>query len=306
MIKWVLAIVLVILIGFVGYLGYYVIINFYSTPSNFDVQYSNTDIGLEQGIMDSSVEQFYPNMRFRTSRISYFFGNECVRDKMERMVQAFEYITNKTGIVFYESNSGDIEVRCGQEYKKDELFVAGEGGPTSVINASLFNVIGGGQILLLYSEPPCENKFNVELHELIHVLGFGHSKNPKSVMYNLTSCDQTVDVGIINKLISLYSAPSLPDLYFTGVYASKRGNYLNLNFTVRNQGLEDAQNVVVELTGDSKVIDKFDFEIIKLGEGRIFYVENLKVPLSTKSVKLRIIGGDELSDSNNEVVLTLD
>jgi len=306
MIKWVLMVVLLILIGFVVYLGYFVFINFYSTPTDFQVKYSENVPDTESAVLHSSVKQPYENMRFKTNKISYYFASECERDKMERMANAFDYIKNRTGIEFYESSSGEIKVTCGKEYKREELLVAGEGGPTGVINTSLFKVISGGQIMLLYSEPPCEDKYNVELHELLHVFGFGHSDNPKSIMYNLSSCDQTVDIEIINKLISLYSIPSLPDLYFTEVYASKRGNYLNINFTIRNQGLEDAHKVIVNLTVDSKAVDHFDFDKIGIGEGRIYYAGNLKVPLSTETVKLSINSEREISDSNNEVILTLD
>jgi len=306
MIKWVLAVVLLILIGFAAYLGYFVLINFYSAPTDFNVKYSENISDAGNALVYSSIKQSYDNMRFRTSRITYYFANECARDKMERMAKAFEYIQNRTGIEFYESSLGDIEITCGEEYKKEELFVAGEGGPSSVINTSLFKVISGGQIMLLYFEPPCEDKYNVELHELLHVFGFGHSDNPKSIMYNLTSCDQKVDEDVIDRLISIYRIPSLPDLYFKDVYASKRGNYLNINFTMINQGLGDAQNVVVNLTVDSNGIDKFDFDEIKIGEGRIYYAGNIKVPMNTKSIKLTIINAGEISDSNNEVVLTLD
>ncbi|MBU3913278.1 MAG: matrixin family metalloprotease [Nanoarchaeota archaeon] len=304
MIKWVLVIVLVALIGVVGYLGYFVLVNLYSTPASFDVEYSNSDNIHEPDLVYSSVEQFYPNMRFKSSRISFYFGNECDTEKMERMVQAFQHIENKTGIEFYESSSGDIEIRCGTEYKKEGLFVAGEGGPTGVINGTLFSVITGGQILLLYSQS-CS--YNVEIHELLHVLGFGHSSNPKSVMYNLTSCSQVVDEDIMQELASLYSVPGLPDLYFVGISAVKRGNYLNLNFSVRNQGLEDAQGVVVELESDSGTKESFDFGEILLGEGRIFSVQNLRVSLNTKSVSLKIKSdGEELNDANSEVLLTLE
>ena len=68
---------------------------------------------------------------------------------------------------------------------------------------------------------------NVELHELLHVLGFDHSENKKSIMYQLIeSCDQILDQSIINQLKLLYAEENLPDLYFDKINVIKKGRYL--------------------------------------------------------------------------------
>lgn len=304
MIKGVLIATLIVLIGIVLYLGYFVMINFYSTPLSFRVSYNETELKT----INSSVEQFYPNMRFKSSKISYSLGEECDEEKRENMVLAFDYLSNRTGVLkFNQQSTGDIEVRCGEEYEKEGLFVAGEGGPVLIINGSLFNVILDGQILLLYSEPPCRKEdYNVNLHELLHVFGFGHSSNPKSILYNISSCNQGLGDDIVEKLIQIYSIESLPDLYFSEINAVKKGNYLNFNFTVRNQGLETAENVSIELFTESGMEDSSNFESIEVGAGRVRYVENLRVPLKTKNIKLVIMNGRELDDTNNVALLSLE
>ena len=76
----------------------------------------------------------------------------------------------------------------------DDLFIAGEGGPTSITNTSLYNVILKGKILL-YKKSECEEPI-VELHELLHVFGFDHSQDPNNIMFNLSSCNQEISQDI--------------------------------------------------------------------------------------------------------------
>lgn len=296
----VLIVLLIILIGIVAYLSYFVLVNFYSAPVSLQPEYTGSSINFSQ----SPIEQFYPNMRFKNSSISYYFTNACPDKRKEEMVLAFRYLENATGdMSFYEQNGGEIEISCGDNYPADSggFFVAGEGGPKSVINGSLFNVILNGQIFLLSSDT-CS--YNVELHELFHVLGYmNHSQNPKDIMYNVTSCGQQVDPRMILKLRELYSFESLSDLYFDNVVAVKKGRYLNLNFTVRNQGLDTADNVSVDVLSGNSKIEEFDLGDINIGEGKIFSVENLGIPMNTESINLTARDGRELDLSNNLVNL---
>ncbi len=300
--KWVMIVLLIFLIGLVGYLSYFVFVNFYSSPDRIELGYAgNPHINFS----DSQTKQFYPNMRFKTGRISYYFGNECPKEKTNNMVQAFRYLENRTGgkLEFYEKNPGDISVRCGKEFEAGGgLYVAGEGGPILIINGSLFNVIIEGQILLLYSES-CS--YNIEVHELLHVLGFDHSPDSRSIMYNVSNCNQVLAEDIVNEIIRLYSYESLPDLTFGEISASKKGMYLSMNFSVRNQGLADAENVKVALLADDSNREEFDFDDIELGSRRLFYFENLRIPISTKNITLVIEDGAEIYSENNIAVLNV-
>lgn len=301
--KGVLIFILIVLVGIAGYLGYFVFMNISANPESFSAIYSKKNLVL----VNSSVEQFYPNMRFKTGEISYSIGTECDSEKRDRMITALNYLENKTKVLkFYESSSGDIEVRCGKEYEKEGLFVAGEGGPNLIINGTLFNVILSGQILLLYSKPPCSSEqYNVELHELLHVLGFAHSPDSRNIMYKISECNQAVSEETITELVELYSIESLPDLYFKDVFAVKKGGYLNLNFSIFNQGLEDSSNIRVELETEGKSEQVYNFTEIGISEGRLFWVENMKIPYNTKIANLTIVNGKELDYSNNIVTLTL-
>src|SRR3989344_1458922 len=118
---------------------------------------------------------FYPNIRFASKRISYFIDDNCNGSKLEDVHKAFDILTNETILEFKESSYGDIKVSCSdkEDIPKEGFFVAGEGGPNSITNASSFYIINNGTILL-YRENKC-NQPIVPLHEILHVLGFKHS-----------------------------------------------------------------------------------------------------------------------------------
>ena len=85
-----------------------------------------------------------------------------------------------------------------------------------IVQTGRYNVITNGTVLL-YKETNAQNCdwANVELHELIHVFGFGHSNNSNSLMYPyLENCNQKLDDSIIKELTRLYSEENLADLYF--------------------------------------------------------------------------------------------
>lgn len=298
MLKGVLIFILIALLGVVAYLSYFTAVNFYSSPKSFEVMLT------EKGNLsfNETVKQFYPNMRFKSEKISYYFGSECSQDKVDNMISAFEYVENKTGVLeFNEQNPGEIEIRCGEQYEKEGLFVAGEGGPILFLNGTLFSVIIEGQILLL--KDSCD--YNVELHELLHVLGFDHSKEERSILYPVSSCNQILSTEYIDKLIEIYSVSSLPDLYFSEVSAVKKGMYLNLNFSVRNQGLANADDVKVDVEAGDKILDTFPLSSIDIGEGKMYTVENFRISSGTKQIRLVIKNGREIYDNNNFADLTL-
>jgi|WetSurMetagenome_2_1015567.scaffolds.fasta_scaffold201218_1 hypothetical protein len=295
--KLVIIILVAIILGLLGYVSYDFYINNYSQTHDFRANYS-----VSEKPSYSSDLQFYPDMRFVATNLSFSIGSECSSVKTENMMWAFNYLENVTGIIsFYSSEEGDIKVSCAEGYQQGELFVAGEGGPETIINSTLFNVIVKGKILLLSSDR-CSEK--VALHELLHVFGFKHSDNPNSIMYNLSSCNQQITEDIIDEIKRLYSIPVLPDLYFSSVSGTKKGSYANLNFSVRNQGLAEASNVSVEFFSDGKKINEESLGRIEPGAGKIFSIKNLRVSSAT-SISLVISGGNELDKSNNQAELIL-
>ncbi len=247
--------------------------------------------------------QFYPNMRFSQLPISYGFDSECSKKRRENIQQAADLLTSKTPVAFtFVGEDPDIFIACSEQYREEEgLFIAGHGGPKVIINSTMYSVITKGTIKL-FSES-CG--YNVELHEILHVLGFDHSPNPQSIMYNVSSCDQQLTDDILEELNRLYSIPDLPDLYFQNVSSLKRGRYLNIHFSVLNQGLVDASNIHVILYADRVKVDEFFIEDIEIGAGKIISAQNLRLPSHViSSLKLIIDEEDQIEelDERNNVI----
>jgi hypothetical protein len=258
----------------------------------------------------SSQLQSYPNMLFIKKDIFYNVNNSCNKEKIVRMLQAFSRIENETSLLkFYENiypEKSDILISC-QETKEEhgKYFIAGEGGPTQLTNTSSFYIIEKAKILLLYSKNQCSN-YNIELHELLHVLGFEHSDNPESIMYNSSSCNQQLTPDIIQELKRLYSIPRLADLHFSNISAIKHGSYLDFNTEIRNIGLAQAENVKLEIYADeNRKIDEYDLGNTSYGEGKFLEVKNSHAGRQVAKIKFVIVSGQELSKENNIAELIL-
>ena len=260
-------------------------------------------------IRDGKTPLFYPNIRFNHNNLSYFIESSCSYNRAKRMELAFSTIEEKVKIIsFYPETSrdADIMIGCSQDYieKEENVFIAGEGGPTKIINTSLYNVILQGKISL-FRKVSCDFPL-VEIHELLHVLGFDHSKDEKSIMYNYSSCDQVISDDIVNNLILLYSVEPLADLYISEINATKKGRYLDFSIEVRNKGLINADNSQLIIKVQDQEIDTFDFGIIEFGGGKSLSVKNLRLPSrNTEEITffLKTMNKKELDYLNNEVQL---
>lgn len=270
---------------------------FYAEPANSNFSLSSYTESM----------QFYPNMRFPESRISYRVDEKCPLKKKNDMEDAFGIVQRITVLDFYPVDKNEqVIVTCDERRIFDEgLFVAGEGGPTKIIAGSRFNVILNGSILLV-QESKCENP-NIAIHELFHVLGFNHSLNPSNIMYNITKCSQTIGDDIPRFINEIYSVPSFSDLDFANVSASMEGRYLNLNMTVRNIGLKDSEKAEIKIYADDRVIKEIDLNPIKLGEGRIITLKNIWISRINVEELEFIIDTDfnELEKENNKIKLKI-
>lgn len=254
---------------------------------------------------------FMENLRFTEEKISYYIEPTCPEKRKQRMIYAFNIVENYTEMIeFYsfDSHDADILVGCSKDYREvgDKMFIAGEGGPSEIINTSLFKVITEGKIML-YRESNCDYPV-VEIHELMHVLGFDHVDDEMSVMYNVSDCDQRITSQMIDRLNALYAIKALPDLYFEDVWAIKKGRYLDFNVSVRNQGLENAENVNLSIYSEGDLIESFELNDIPIGTGRILYIQNLRLD-SRSSEKIGFIIDsenkiDEITKKNNFVELS--
>ena len=154
-------------------------LNFPSEPTEFEKYTANLSFDLP-----SKSSQFHQNMRYPDRTISYFISKNCSTKKTSDFLKAASFLEEKTILDFKESVKPDILITCSNvapEPNEQGHFVAGEGGPSQVINTSIYSVILVGKVSLYRSEK-CEEP-KVALHEILHALGFDHTGNISSIMY---------------------------------------------------------------------------------------------------------------------------
>ena len=258
----------------------------------------------------SEVVQFEKNMRFNHNTLSFFINSDCDQSKKMRMMRAFSEVQSQTEIILFrpaEESVADILIGCSEESYETEknTFISGEGGPTEYFNLTMYPLIKKGKILL-YQESSCDYPIT-ELHELFHVFGFDHINKSQYIMYPYIDCKQIINPELINQLKEIYSIEPLPELYFMNVSAVKTDNYLNFSVQINNDGLNDAENVNLNVYADNEKVDNFDLKTIAIGSGQVFYVNNLKLPSSNiKTVKLEIYySGKEYKKDNNVIELSV-
>ena len=241
-----------------------------------------------------AVPVFSENLRFNHNDISYYINPNCNSGKENKMKQAFSIITSRTEklIKFYptEEAMADILVGCSPDsYEKEEnIFVAGEGGPTKIINSS-FSVIMNGKVLLYNeSKSTCDEPI-LELHELLHVFGYDHIGDKTKIMYPYLDCDQELNQDLINHMIEIYSIEPFADLYFESVSANKERTlgrwYLNFNVSINNQGIIDSEDSILKVSSEGELIESFDLKAISLGGGKNFYVNSLQIGSQTSDIE---------------------
>ncbi|MEK6910626.1 MAG: matrixin family metalloprotease [Nanoarchaeota archaeon] len=261
------------------------------------------------GLTEQS-KQFYPGMRFSEKEIGYNFADECDDLKKENVRKAFSILDARTIVSF--SENADIEgisILCSKIAPKAEdkgHFVAGEGGPTKILNASVFYIIKEAQIEL-YRDEKCETP-NIALHEILHALGFDHNSNEKSILYPITSCEQEIDDALINSINALYKIESLPDLAITKVDLNKTGRYLNFEIVLSNQGLQNYGESKLFVHGGGEQIGEFKIDEIEVGHSKIFSVTNLKISNDANIVSFEVessVSRNEMNMNNNKVSINI-
>ncbi len=254
-----------------------------------------------------SGSQFYSNMRYLYPDISYKISDACSLQKKNEMQEAFDIISNLTVLSFYPVVYGEeISVTCSEETMYEgNMFIGGEGGVTNVTVVNGFHIIYNGKVLLLRNSN-CPRP-NIATHELLHALGFDHSQNPNNIMYPTTSCDQTIGSDIPQTIDKLYSTPNEPDLAFENATVVLNGKYLDVNFSVRNNGLKYSNNATIIVYADGKDIKEINFGPLDIGYGRKISLMNIWTrQTSVDQVEIKIqTDFTELNKSNNDVIFNL-
>ncbi len=246
--------------------------------------------------------QFYPNLRYRDKEITFSLSESCENMKRKDVINAFKIIEDKTDLDFTQTlGEGEIKVECSNiapEADESNHFIAGEGGPSKIINTSVYNVIFNGKVSLYRSER-CETP-NVAIHEILHALGFDHNNDKNSILYPITNCNQEIDQYILDEINRVYANPSLPDLLFKEIEASRKGRYLSFEATLFNAGLKDSKESKIQVLINDELVKEFIIEQMDIGVGKTLSVSNLRSSSSFNEVSFKIVyDEDEISKENN-------
>lgn len=307
MARWFDVVLIVVLLLLVGVAGYAFYVLFPQEP----VPFVFTNLTLPPSPNYTSSSQFYPNMRFRDSRITYSIESSCSEAKQANAREAFEQLAEKTVLSFYETSDADAEIRviCSKlppDSERRHHFVAGEGGPTEILNGSYYAVIIEGTFSL-YRDETCDSA-HIALHEALHVLGFDHNNNPRSILYPTLDCDQQLDDYLVAEINRLYREPSYPDLTIRSLEGNTSGRYVSFEIQVSNDGLRDAENVSLRVYADEKLIKEFSLDAVPIAARKILTVTNLNVGRGVKTIDFRIDEPNriqELKEENNNQRLTI-
>lgn len=264
-----------------------------------------------------AVPVFIKNLRFNHNLISYSIDESCDSERRGDMIKAFNIFSDAVKVIsFFEvethsgvsSNKVDILVGCSDDFIElgDNLFAAGEGGPSKIINTSLFRTIEEGKILL-YGVNNCRYPI-VALHELGHVFGFDHSDDPNNIMYNTSDCGQRMSDDMVELMVELYSIEALSDARISKLDAVLHGRYLDFNISVLNGGLIDIDDIDLTILANGDVVQVVDLGELGIGYGRTLRVENMKIPWGIEEVEFVLDARDlvrELDEGNNFVSMTI-
>lgn len=293
-------IILVILIIAIICSGAYIYFtsDLFSKPIVLIPNISNTNISSYENQL-----QFYPNMRYANSTITYNV-NSCSPEKSSRITEAIQEIESRTGLVFQITDDAEIDFECNEMITNinEDYFIAGEGGPVKAVNTSKFYVIEQGKVLIYYIQTNCDN-YNVEIHELLHALGFDHSNNPQSIMFNVTRCDQVFTEDIIEEIKRLYAIPSLPDLAIEDISAIKQGSMLNFSIEIKNYGLRNADIIYLDIYADGEKFYSYNLGNIEYGEGKEVWGITKLPSKKVSIVNFSLVLNQDLDYSNNIISL---
>lgn len=302
----------VLLIGFFSYFFYY---NPFKISEFIEIENDNTDL-INKSYLEVNIDSypegmlFYENIRFPEKMITYSIDKSCSDNRTNDARNAFNILNQENVLLFNEVQEyGQIFVICSGNFKEisKEHFIAGEGGPSNLINAINYHIILNGTIFL-YTDNECFQPV-VAIHEILHVLGFKHSSDVNSIMYNTSNCNEHIPFEILSKIKELYYDPTLPDLSLEKASAIKFGNYLNFNVNMINKGLALSPKTNLTIYVNGKKFSTYEIGELGIGAGKSISVENAKSLASTFNISFVIDEENniaEIDEQNNVKSLFLE
>jgi hypothetical protein len=210
-------------------------------------------------------------------------------------------VTNGT-ITFLEvSDANEADVLVNFTFNFSDEHAVGEGGPTLYIRTGEFTVIKKGEVRLLPVEYECTS-YTLAVHELGHVLGFGHSSHYNSVMWPKYGCLTNNLSEIIHDVAELYKHYKA-DIAIGDARATTSGKLVNLFADIENIGPKEASSINFIVYFDGKKVHEEKIESLDVGYS-VKFKGLLPVTQPLKEIRLEAVyGGEELTKLNNALTL---
>jgi len=307
-VDFIIFVILIILLAGAGYAFFYFTPLFHGTNSGSFISSKEATPEMLQGLSIES-RQFYENLRYSDKMIKYLISDACNDEKRKSAEEAFSIISEKTILDFYEDkNNPEIAILCSDvapTAEEKDHFVAGEGGPSKIIETGEFFVILFGKVSL-YQTDSCDEP-KVAEHEILHALGFDHNSNKDSILYPITDCKQEIEQSIIDDIDKLYSIPSLPDLAINEAHANRTGKYIDFKINITNKGLKDSEGSTLHVYSGGGEIDSYQLGKMEIGKRQTLTVTNLFSVNAGNSLRFAVeTNENEITKDNNEADLALE
>ncbi|MDO8516675.1 MAG: matrixin family metalloprotease [Nanoarchaeota archaeon] len=172
------------------------------------IKNENKNSTTQSYIPQKNIQKTYSEPQWGEMPIYYQFENlnSCGKIIPEKILRSFEKIkiqTNNT--VYFEENINKlgINITCYQENSNEETI------DEAAYFTNKYRQITNAEINFYDTNnsdynPLCKNSSYIEVHQILHALGFAHSTDSKSIMNPNKKCNETIDTGIIDKLIITY------------------------------------------------------------------------------------------------------
>ncbi|MDH4227015.1 MAG: M10 family metallopeptidase domain-containing protein [Deltaproteobacteria bacterium] len=253
--------------------------------------------------------QFAPNMRYEDKVITYRI-NDCPRYKWMDIEKAFNKISGLTPVFFNPViRDEQLVVNCSPALKKakkgDDYGVVemGRGGPRYTLGEH-YNIIVGGEVLI-ERDHDCSEPL-VEIHEILHAMGYKHSSDPSSILYPMLDCSQTIKREILDDITRLYNISGLPDLVIKSVTLKKVSKDYVIRVEAVNSGMTESApaKIIIKNTDTGETVADFAFGSLEPGAG---FAHTVKANYEIKTVEVELkTGFEEMDKANNKAKARLE